>query len=190
MPKDVRKVMALCGSTKNNSTNQQILIYLKEGYAHLLDIEIFSDLDKLPFFNPDVQDVPLEVKKLRTGIEKADGVLICTPEYVFSLPGVLKNAIEWTVSTTLFSNKAVAAIVASASGEKAFESLKLIMSTIEARIPDEATLLIRGAKGKLVSGKPKDAVLETALAGLMEAFIACMEEPNPVPSKYKGYAKN
>ena len=66
----------------------------------------------------------------RKSIEEADAVLICTPEYVFSLPGILKNALEWTVSTTVFSDKPTALLTASSSGEKAHESLLLVMKTL------------------------------------------------------------
>jgi NAD(P)H-dependent FMN reductase len=52
----------------------------------------------------------------RKKIEDADGVLICTPEYVYSLPGSLKNAVEWMVSTTLFTDKPAALITAASSG--------------------------------------------------------------------------
>jgi NAD(P)H-dependent FMN reductase len=79
-------------------------------------------------------------------IESSQAVIFCTPEYVFSLPGALKNSIEWTVGTTLFSNKPVAVIVASGLGEKTFESLLLIMKTIEAKIDGSGQLLISGAR--------------------------------------------
>jgi NAD(P)H-dependent FMN reductase len=76
-------------------------------------------------------------------------VIICTPEYVFSLPGALKNAIEWTVSTTLFSEKPVALITASALGQKAHEALQLIMKTIYARFDEQTQLLISGVRAKI-----------------------------------------
>ncbi len=116
-----------------------------------MKIEIFDGIDKLPHFNPDLDNdnVPQVVKDFREKIKIVDAVIICTPEYVFSLPGSLKNAIEWNVSTTLFSNKPVAIIVASASGEKAFESLDLVITTIESRIAEKSKLLIQGANGKI-----------------------------------------
>lgn len=128
-----------------------ILKFIAEEYKEQIDLSVFNGIDKLPHFNPDLDNehLPKSVKDFRNQIESADGVIICTPEYVFSLPGSLKNAIEWNVSTTLFSNKPLAIIVASASGEKAFESLDLIMTTIEANMSDHAKLLIRGAKGKI-----------------------------------------
>ncbi len=101
-----------------------------------------------------------------------DGVLFCTPEYVFSLPGSLKNAIEWTVSTTIFSQKPTALIVAAASGEKALESLRLIMTTLEAQVRDETTMLIRGVRGKIgKSGEISDPDLVAKMDQLMESFL-------------------
>lgn len=74
---------------------------------------------------------------------------MCTPEYIFSLPGALKNAIEWTVSTTVFFEKPVALITASTSGEMAHESLKMIMKTLYTKFDSSSTLLIKGVKGKV-----------------------------------------
>ena len=182
-----KKILALCGSTKKNSTNEQLLTYIAHHFQEELDLSFFTELDQLPHFNPDVdQDNPPQlVLQLRQQISDADGVLICTPEYVFSLPGVLKNAIEWCVSTTVFSNKPVAFIVASASGEKAFESLDLILRTIEARINLEASLLIRGAKGKMLANDLPNPETQAELNKLTAAFIACINEENAVPTKYK-----
>lgn len=118
-----------------------------------MDVNIYNQIDHLPYFNPDFvnneQSIPKNVKEFYHLIEEADGVVICRPEYVFSLPGALKNALEWTVSTTVFSYKPFAFIVASASGEKAFESLDLIMQTLlQIPIEENCKLLIRGEEGK------------------------------------------
>ncbi|WP_282117511.1 NADPH-dependent FMN reductase [Cellulophaga baltica] len=146
-----KKILAISGSTRKESTNHKILEFIARKFCNILDIEIYDGVDKLPHFNTELDDnnLPIEVSQSREKIEKADGVLFCTPEYIFSLPGSLKNAIEWNVSTRLFADKPVAIIVASASWEKAFESLGLIMETIEAKIPSESRLLIQGAKGKV-----------------------------------------
>lgn len=151
MNRDRKKILAISGSTRKNSSNEAILKVIADMYKDELDIEIYEGIDRLPHFNPDLdkENPPSEVKEFRELLKNSDGVLICTPEYVFSLPGSLKNAIEWNVSTTIFSNKPVAIIVASASGEKAFESLMLVMSTIESVIPDSSALLLRGVKGKI-----------------------------------------
>ena len=144
------KILAISGSTKVNSTNETLLKMMGEMAKDKYEMNTYP-IASLPFFNPDIDrdGAPKEVLDFRRQIEAADAVIICTPEYVFSLPGVLKNALEWTVSSSSFSGRKTALIVASASGEKAFESLQLIMKTIEAKIDDKTSLLIQGAKGKV-----------------------------------------
>jgi len=147
-----KKVLAVSGSTRKNSTNEIILKTIAGLYQDRLDIEIYNRIDELPYFNIDLDNdsPPQSVKEFRQLIEGADGVIICTPEYVFSLPGALKNVLEWTVSTTIFSYKPFAFIVASASGEKAFESLDLIMKTLlQEPVKDNCKLLIKGGRGKI-----------------------------------------
>nr|WP_262510713.1 NADPH-dependent FMN reductase [Gelidibacter algens] len=141
----------MSGSVGKHSTDHRILQFLSNRFSHILKFEIFDGIDKLPHFSTqlDNEHLPLEVLHFRTQIEKADGILICTPEYIFSLPGSLKNALEWNVSTRLFETKSVAMIVASASGEKNFDSLALILETLGANVPMGSRLLIQGAKGKI-----------------------------------------
>ena len=146
-----KKVVAICGSTRTQSVNLSIIQYVGRLLSAEVEFEIYNELSLLPHFNPDLdkERAPDIVETLRDKIRDADGVLICTPEYVFSLPGALKNAIEWCVSTTIFSEKPVALITASASGAKAHESLQLVMKTIYADMTEETQLLIQGAKGKV-----------------------------------------
>jgi chromate reductase, NAD(P)H dehydrogenase (quinone) len=114
-------------------------------------LSVFNDLKTLPHFDPELSSnkPPKLIEAFRDNIEKADGILICTPEYVFSIPSGLKNAIEWCVSTTVFSDKPTALITASADGQKGHEELKLIMKTVMTKFTDETTLLIQGIKGKI-----------------------------------------
>lgn len=150
MNNERKKIVAISGSTRENSTNESILKAIYDLYSDTLDIEIYSNISDLPHFNPDLdnENVPAVIKDFRALIDNSDGVIICTPEYVFSLPGSLKNAIEWTVSTTIFSDKPLAVIVASSLGEKAYESLILIMNTLQVRLGERSKLLIKGARSK------------------------------------------
>src|SRR5688572_8029801 len=102
-----KKILAISGSTRKNSSNEKILSHIKELFSQSLDITIFTAIDQLPHFNPDLSEneLPASVKNFLKIIEETEGIIICTPEYVFSLPGTLKNALEWTVSTTVFSFK-------------------------------------------------------------------------------------
>ncbi|SMD34071.1 NAD(P)H-dependent FMN reductase [Reichenbachiella faecimaris] len=147
----MQKIFAISGSTRKKSSSKALLRYVAEQFSNLIELELFNDLDQLPHFNPDLDgdNPPQAIIDFRTKIEAADGIIVCTPEYVFSLPGSLKNAIEWLVSTTLLSEKPVALIVAAASGQKAFEALNLIMTTLEVLVEPESKLLIQGVKGKI-----------------------------------------
>jgi NAD(P)H-dependent FMN reductase len=170
-----RKVLAISGSTRKDSANLQIIKAIACLASDRFDVEVYDGLAALPHFNPDKdtdENVPEIVKKFRNKIKNADGVLICTPEYIFSLPGSLKNAIEWTVSTTVFSDKPVALITASASGAKAHESLLLIMETVQAKFTPELQLLISGARAKLNSqGEISDEITLQNITRLVSNFV-------------------
>jgi chromate reductase len=174
-----KKLFAICGSTRSQSANVSIIQYVAKLLSGEMEFEIYNGLSDLPHFNPDLdKDVaPQIVEELRDQIKNADGVLICTPEYIFSLPGALKNAIEWCVSTTVFSEKPVALITASASGVKAHESLQLVMKTICADLRNETQLLIQGAKGKVNdNGEITDAITIQQLKKLAYAFAVHLKE--------------
>lgn len=160
------KILAITGSTRKNSSNYKILKYISDNIKTEFEVEIFEDLAEIPHFNPDLdnENPPENVASFRNKINEADGVLICTPEYVFSLPGSLKNALEWCVSTTIFSNKNTGLITASASGEKGHEQLLLIMKTLEAKCQNNTQLLIQGIRGKInEEGKIINEETEVAL---------------------------
>ena len=167
----MKNIVALSGSAKKDSTNNRILLNLQKMYAGVAQVHIYESLSALPFFNPDLDNdtPPAEVTRLREAIKNANAVVICTPEYVFSLPGVLKNALEWMVSSGTFSGRPVGLITAAASGVKAQESLSLIMQTIEARFNNDMTLLIQGAKGKVNGDNPG---LDMQLRKVMDALLA------------------
>lgn len=175
-----KRILAICGSSRSNSSNEKILRAIAKLCNNELDLRIYASLNQLPYFDPDVtgENVPAPVKELRELIENAKGVIICTPEYVFSIPATLKNALEWTVSTTVFSYKPVALIVASSSGEKAFESLDLIMKTLtQVPIPGNLKLLIRGVRtilneeGAIIDNNIRDQIkqLVNSLAKQIES---------------------
>ncbi|MES2760593.1 MAG: NADPH-dependent FMN reductase [Bacteroidota bacterium] len=172
-----KNILAICGSTRENSANKDIIEIITKLGQEQFTITNF-DISTLPHFNQDLsnENVPTSVIEFREAISKADSVLICTPEYVFSLPGILKNAIEWTVSTTIFSDKTTALITASSSGEKAHESLLLVMNTLGIKTNTDLCLLISGVKSKLnMQGEVIDPVLNEQLQRLV-ATIADSEK--------------
>jgi chromate reductase, NAD(P)H dehydrogenase (quinone) len=179
---EMKKIFAICGNTLEVSSNLFILQFLQKQSEGKLAFEIFQDLADLPHFNPalDGENPPAAVFAFREKIAAASGVIICTPEYVFSLPGSLKNALEWTVSTTVFDQKPCGLITASAHGTKAHESLELIMRTIGARFEEQHRLLIQGVKGKFDhEGQLKDEVTKARLNEFWQAFIQLMDQVFP-----------
>lgn len=181
-----KKILAIPGSTKSKSSSLSILKYMAEVYRHKIDMVIYDRIASLDHFNPELEDnLPENVVELQSLISQSDGVLFCTPEYVFSLPGSLKNLIEWNVSTVLFSAKPVAMIVAAASGQKAFESLDLILTTLESCLPDASKLLIRSVKGKMdKDGIIEDAHMKQDIEKLFNSLLNTIEVQQKIPTKY------
>lgn len=89
------KILGFAGSLRKSSYNR-IVLKIATGLApHNVEIEAF-DLDGIPPFNQDLEeDPPQKVKDFKRKIREADAILMVTPEYNYSVPGVLKNAIDW-----------------------------------------------------------------------------------------------
>lgn len=149
--KPKRKILAIVGSASATSANLKLVQHIADLTSDYFLLTIFSGLKQLPHFDPDLsaENPPAIIQAFRNSIEAADGILICTPEYVFSIPSGLKNAIEWCIATTVFSDKPVALLTASAHGQKGHEELQLIMKTAMARFTNATCLLIQGIKGKM-----------------------------------------
>ncbi|MEK0316864.1 NADPH-dependent FMN reductase [Cohnella sp. 56] len=89
------KLIALVGSLRKESVNYRLALTLKERYQDRFELAI-ADIGSLPFFNQDEEeDPPASVQTLKNSISTADGVLILTPEFNWSIPGLLKNALDW-----------------------------------------------------------------------------------------------
>jgi chromate reductase, NAD(P)H dehydrogenase (quinone) len=161
-----KKILIIIGSATKNSSNQKLLEQvLKKNTG--TDFQMYDDLSILPHFDTSLTDVdtPEEVVKIREDIDLSAGVIFSTPEYIFSIPGRLKNLLEWCVSTNVFSNKPVALITGSASGEKGHEELLLLLTTLGAVIDDKHQLLIHGIKGKF---EPDGSVENNTFAKVSE----------------------
>lgn len=145
-----KKILIIVGSATKNSSNQKLMEQVLEKNPNI-DFLMYDDLSVLPHFDTSLTDVdtPDEVVKIREDINDSAGVVFSTPEYIFSIPGRLKNLLEWCVSTNVFSDKPVAVITGSASGEKGHEELLLLLKTLGAKTDDKHQLLIKGIKGKL-----------------------------------------
>lgn len=150
---DKIKILAISGSTRKASSNLNLIKAIADLTSEIFTITIFDGLSDLPHFNPDLdnENVSKQVTDFRQQLRRADGILICSPEYAIGVPGTLKNAIDWTVSSMEFSKKPVALITASLSGEKAHNSLLGTLLIIEAKMTEDTQLLISSIKTKVNS---------------------------------------
>ena len=101
----VLNILGLAGSLREGSYNRALLRAALDLVPQDTRLDIF-DLEGIPLFNQDLEkSVPEKVKEFKAKIKTADAVLIVTPEHNYSIPGVLKNAIDWasTVHRGLFS---------------------------------------------------------------------------------------
>jgi chromate reductase, NAD(P)H dehydrogenase (quinone) len=174
------KILAISGSLRRESHNTKLLRAASELLPPSAEVEFFDGLAALPPYNEDddVDPAPPAVQRLRAAIADADAVLIATPEYNQSIPGALKNALDWAsrpFPDNAFRGKPAAAIGASTSmfgAVWAQAELRKVLGAIGARVID-ADLPISTAEEafdaqfKLVSDEQHQKLVE-----ILEQLIA------------------
>lgn len=90
------KIAGIVGSLRDKSYNKATILAAKELLSESIEMDVIF-LSDIPMFNEDIesQGIPESVANLKKRLEDSDGVLIATPEYNFSMPAVLKNALDW-----------------------------------------------------------------------------------------------
>ena len=173
------KIVAVSGSLRAASSSTALVRAVLASAPSGMEAVLYDGLADLPHFSPerDGDAAPAAVRELRALIGSAGGVLICTPEYAYGIPGSLKNALDWLVTSGELWRKPAAALSASPSalgGEKAHASLCLTLSALEAEIVQAASLQISFVSTKLnaekeVSDPATRAALAVSLAALTQA---------------------
>jgi chromate reductase len=140
----MRKILALSGSLSGNSSNTELLRAAARLGKDRAAIEVYQGMSSLPLFNVDfdVSPPPTPVSDFRERLSGCDGILISSPEYAHGISGVLKNALDWTVSSGEFYQKPVAIFNASPRATIAQESLAEVLRTMGARIVEEAAIAV------------------------------------------------
>ena len=112
---DRLKILAISGSLRAESFNTSIIRSIQQFCKGKADVIFYNGYGAFPHFNPDldIDPAPESVADFRKMLKEADGVILCTPEYAFGIPGSLKNALDWTVSSGELNEKPVAVISAS-----------------------------------------------------------------------------
>jgi chromate reductase len=175
------KVLAISGSLRRDSNNTRLLRALAAETRDGVELELWDGLKEIPAFDQDDEaDPPASVQAFKDAVADADAVLIATPEYNHSIPGSLKNALDWASrplgGDTPFRGKPVAVIASSAGmfgGVWASAELRKVLGAMGARVTD-VELAVPHAHEKFDEGgtlieEELRAGLNTALATLVDA---------------------
>ncbi|MCL4417532.1 MAG: NAD(P)H-dependent oxidoreductase [Actinobacteria bacterium] len=173
------KILGFGGSLRKGSYSKTILNTAKELAPEDADIEIFEKIGEFPLFNQDMErDPPEAVKEFKEKIEEADAILISTPEYNYSIPGYLKNAIDWAsrpYGDNSFNDKAVAVMSESegmlggARAKYALRNTFVFLNMHPLQIPE---VIIPFAHKKIKDRKLIDQHTKDKIKELLEALVA------------------
>jgi chromate reductase len=177
-------VLGIAGSLRSGSHNAQLLRHVAEELPERVELEVFDRLAEIPAYDPDLEDLsPDAVEDLKAAIAAADAVLIATPEYNGSIPGALKNALDWVsrpIAETPIRSKPVAVIGASTGAFGAVwaqRELKKVLGVMGARVLDvelpvaKAERALLGADEALLDGLAR-VVSELVTAADIERIAA------------------
>jgi chromate reductase len=175
-------LLAISGSLRQGSHNTTLLRAAADMLPPGVTITLYDRLEEIPAFNEDrVAERPEPVSRLWDAVGEADAVLISTPEYNSSIPGVLKNALDWLSRPLIESplrNKPAAVIGASTSMFGAVWSqaeTRKVLGAIGARVLDRE-LPVAGADEQFdEAGKLVDRELEQALGSIVHTLIQAVE---------------
>jgi NAD(P)H-dependent FMN reductase len=133
------RILAVCGSLQARSANLALLQTAAGAAPPGVDVTIFDGLRDLPHFNPDLEvgGAPEAVARWRRAVGESDALLVACPEYGFSLPGALKNGVDWLIGSGELERKIVAitaAVPHEERGRRGLEALRNTLSAVSARV--------------------------------------------------------
>jgi NAD(P)H-dependent FMN reductase len=157
------RILGVSGSLQRRSKNLALLIIASRVAPSGAELLLFDGLRDLPHFNPDMEadEVPVSVRRWRQALADSDAVLIASPEYGFSLPGALKNAIDWVIESGELEGKIVAITAAVPGPERGRRGLQALRDTLSA------------VRASIVGGEPIPIgpEFERTVAALVQALI-------------------
>jgi chromate reductase len=167
------RVLGISGSLRRDSNNTALLRALAEEAPSGVEVVVWDGLKAVPPYDgdDDVTPGPLEVESLRALVRDADAVFFATPEYNSSIPGALKNALDWAsrpLATNAFRSKPVAVVSSSAGafgGVWAAAELRKVLGAMGARVTDVELAVGHAAEkfddeGRLVDQEVRETLRE------------------------------
>ena len=171
-------ILGIAGSLRAGSHNTQLLRLAAEELPEGVELVVFDGLAEIPAFDQDLEDLaPDAVDALKAAIAGADAILIATPEYNGSIPGALKNALDWVsrpIAGSPIRRKPVAVIGASTSAFGAVwaqRELKKVLGVMGARVLDVELPVAKADRALL----EPDVELRAALAGVVDQLVGAAE---------------
>jgi chromate reductase, NAD(P)H dehydrogenase (quinone) len=162
------RILAICGSLQSRSGNLALLQTAAFRAPSGVEVELFDGLRDLPPFNPDLEEhgpVPA-VRAWREAIDGSQGLLIASPEYGFSLPGALKNGIDWVIGSGELERKVIALTASVNHAERGRRGLQALRDTLTAL----SVTLVGGEP--IVRGPSFESEVDTLLGALIHAVEA------------------
>jgi chromate reductase, NAD(P)H dehydrogenase (quinone) len=176
------RVLGISGSLRRDSHNRRLLRAAAALLPPGVELVEFDGLKAIPPFDSDDEHDPaIPVRRLREEIERADAVLFATPEYNHSIPGVLKNAVDWASrpkATAALANKPVA-VVGTSTGMFgavwAQAELRKVLAATGARVIDRELPVAGADEAFDDAGRLADRDLEVELGGILAELLAAAE---------------
>jgi chromate reductase, NAD(P)H dehydrogenase (quinone) len=174
------KVLGIAGSLRSDSHNRKLLRAAMELFPGDVEVEIWDGLKEVPPYDEDDDgaDAPAAVARLRDAIAGADALLFATPEYNHSIPGALKNAIDWAsrpAGASVFMNKPVAVVGASTGAFGAVwaqAELRKVLGATGARVVDGDLALGHAHERFDATGALRDTNLREELQEVVGGLVS------------------
>jgi chromate reductase, NAD(P)H dehydrogenase (quinone) len=172
------RLLGMSGSLRRGSYSNAVLATLRENFADRADLTI-PDLAPIPLYNQDFEGEkrPAPVKALLAAIAAADGLVLCAPEFNHSIPGVLKNALDWAsrpAFTSVMAYKPVAIMATSRGalgGARCLEHMRVALDSMLARVTLAREVTITSCDDKIRGGRLVDEACLGFAGAAMEALL-------------------
>jgi chromate reductase len=171
-------LIGMSGSLRAGSFSNAILATLRDHVADRADLKVY-DLAPIPLYNQDFEGErrPPAVKQMLADIEAADGLVLCAPEFNHSIPGVLKNAIDWAsrpAFASVLAYKPVAIMATSRGplgGARCLEHMKVALDSCMSRVTLAREVIITAAETRIKDGRLVDETCLGFSCGAVEALL-------------------
>ena len=172
------RLIGMSGSLRTGSYSNAVIETLREKFAGRADLQLY-DLAPIPAYNQDFEGDkrPAVVKKLLADIADADGLILCAPEFNHSIPGVLKNALDWAsrpAFQSVLAYKHVAIMATSRGplgGARCLEHMRIALDSCLSRIALAREVIITATESKIQGGRLVDETSLGFACGAVDALI-------------------